>query len=81
LDAASALREGERKVYSSGMSIAELKAEVDRLTAEERSQLRACLALKDRISDSDFLHGLAEKINDRNPERWVSIEEFEKRVG
>jgi len=62
------------------MSIAELKAEVDRLTAEERNQLRAYLALKDQVSESDFLRGLAEKINDRNPERWLGIEDFERRV-
>ena len=62
------------------MSFAELKAEVDRLTAEERSQLRTYLALKDQISDVDFMRDLAAKINDRNPERWLSLEEFEKRV-
>ncbi len=63
-----------------GMSIAELKAEVDRLSVEERIQLRTYLALKDQVSESDFLRGLAEKINDRSPERWLTIEEFEKRV-
>jgi hypothetical protein len=62
------------------MSIAELKAEVDRLSREERTQLRAYLALKDQIAEADFLRGLADKINDRDPERWLSLEEFEKRV-
>jgi hypothetical protein len=62
------------------MSIAELKAEVDRLSPEERTQLRTYLALKDQISETDFLHGLAEKIKDRDPERWLTLEEFEKQV-
>jgi len=62
------------------MSIAELKAEVDRLSVEERIQLRTYLALKDQVSESDFLRGLAEKINDRSRERWLTMEEFEKRV-
>ena len=47
------------------MSIAELKAEVDRLSADERMQLRAYLA---------------HKINDRTPGRWLTIEELEARV-
>jgi hypothetical protein len=63
------------------MSIARLKAEVDRLSSEELAQLRAYLALKSGISDEDFLSGLAEKINDRNPDRWLTIEEFEKAAG
>jgi hypothetical protein len=62
------------------MSIAELKAEVDRLSSRERHQLRAYLTLKDEISDEEFLKGLADKINDRTPERWLSLEDFEKTV-
>jgi hypothetical protein len=62
------------------MSIAELKAEVDLLSSEERHQLRAYLTLKDEISDEEFLKGLADKINDRTPERWLSLEAFEKAV-
>ena len=62
------------------MSIAELKAEVDRLSVEERLQLRTYLTLKDEIPDEEFMKGLREKINDRNPDRWVTLEEFEKLV-
>jgi hypothetical protein len=62
------------------MSIAELKAEVDRLSAEERYQLRAYLTLKAEISDEDFLKGFAEMINDRTPGRWLTLDEFEKQV-
>ena len=62
------------------MSIAQLKEEVDRLTPEERGQLRAYLALKDQLSDEDFLKGLSEKINDRNSAPWLTLEEFEQKV-
>ena len=62
------------------MSFAELKNEVDRLSPEERKQLRSYLALKDGISDQDFLKGLEASINDRTPGRWVTLEEFEKHV-
>lgn len=62
------------------MSFAELKAEVDRLSAQEREQLRSYLTLKDHIPEADFLLGLAEKINDRTPSRWVTIDQFEKLV-
>ncbi len=37
------------------MSLAELRAEVDRLTPEERLQLRAHLTLKSEISEEAFL--------------------------
>jgi hypothetical protein len=62
------------------MSISELKTEVDRLSPEERHQLRAYLTLKDEISDEKFLKGLSEKMNDRSPERRLDLAEFEKTV-
>jgi len=62
------------------VSISELKAEVDRLSGEERHQLRAYLALKDQIFEPEFLNQLTTKLNDRNPDRWLTLEEFEKRV-
>jgi hypothetical protein len=46
----------------------------------ERHQLRAYLTLKDEIPDDKFMKSLAEKINDKNPDRWVTLEEFEKLV-
>jgi hypothetical protein len=63
------------------MSLAELKSEVDRLSPQERRQLRVYLALKDDISDGALLAQLTEKINDRRPERWLTLEAFEKQVG
>ena len=62
------------------MSLTELKSEVDRLSPEERRQLTAYLVARDRMLDPEFREELARKIDDRNPEHWVSLEEAEKRL-
>ena len=62
------------------MNFADLKAEIDWLSLEERQQLRAYLTFKDAISDKEFMKGLAEKINDRSSDSWLTIDEFEKAV-
>jgi hypothetical protein len=62
------------------MSIAELKSEVDRLTPEEREELRAYLRMKYRPLDPETRRKLTEKINDKNPANWITLEEAEKRL-
>jgi hypothetical protein len=62
------------------MSIAELKAEVDRLTPEEREELRAYLRMKYRPLDPEIRRKLTEKINDNDPAHWLTLEEFGKRL-
>lgn len=62
------------------MSIAELKSEVDRLSAEERRQLTAYLVTRDRMLDPEFRQELTRKIDDRDLERWMSLEEAEKKL-
>ncbi len=42
--------------------------------------MRADLTLKSEISDADFLKDRAQKITDRNPKRWLTLEAFEKQV-
>ena len=63
------------------MSIAELKTEVDRLSSEEREELRAYLRMKYRPLDQEARRKLTEKINDKNPARWLTLEEVGKRLG
>jgi AraC-like DNA-binding protein len=63
------------------MSIAELKAEVDRLTPEEREELRDYLRGKIRPLDPETRRKLTEKINDNNPAHWLTLEELQKRLG
>ena len=62
------------------MSIAELESEVDRLSPEERRQLTAYLITQDRMLDPEFRQELIRKIDDKNPEHWISLEEAEKRL-
>ena len=62
------------------MSIAELKTEVDRLTDEEREELRAYLRMKYHPLDPETRRKLTEKINDKNPANWITLEEAEKRL-
>jgi hypothetical protein len=63
------------------MSIAELKCEVDRLTPEEKEELMAYLGMKSRRLDPETRRKLTEKINDKNPARWLTLEEVEKKLG
>jgi hypothetical protein len=62
------------------MSIAELKSEVDRLSAEERLELTTYLVTRDRLLNPDFVGELTRKIDDREPAHWVSLEDAEKRL-
>ena len=62
------------------MSIAELKAEVDRLSTEDRLQLLNYLRPKILPMDAKTRRLLAEKINDNDPAHWVTLEELEKRL-
>ncbi len=62
------------------MSLTELKLKVDRLTPEERRQLTAYLVARDRMLNPEFREELVRKIDDRNPEHWVSLEEAERRL-
>ena len=63
------------------MSIAELKREVDRLSPEERKQLTAYIVAKNRLISPELRRKLTEKINDKNPARWLTLEEVKKRLG
>jgi hypothetical protein len=63
------------------MSIAELKAVVDRLTPEDREELRLYLKPKIKPMDAETRHRLAKKIDDNDPSHWLSLEEFAKRLG
>ncbi len=62
------------------MSIDVLKQELAGLAATERSQIMAyLLALQDGQSDA-YRATLARKIDDKDPRRWVSIEELDRRL-
>ena len=62
------------------MSIAELKAEVDRLSPEQQEYLAAYLKIKKQMQDEEFRKEMTRKINDKNPANWVTLEEAEARL-
>jgi hypothetical protein len=63
------------------MSIAELKAEVDRLSPEDTKQLMAYIAKKRRLLTPEVIEELSRKIDDNDPSHWLTLEEFGKRLG
>ncbi len=61
------------------MSIAELKAEVATLSPNERQELAAYLAELDRLFPPKLVKELLKKIDDKDPSRWISLEDAKKR--
>ena len=57
-----------------------MRQELDRLTPEERRQLTAYLYTRDHMPDPGFRTALTQKIDDRIPGRWVSLEDAERLV-
>jgi hypothetical protein len=63
------------------MSIAELKAEVATLSRKERKELADYLAQLEKLFPPELVKELTAKINDKNPDRWLSLEEVKRRLG
>jgi hypothetical protein len=62
------------------MSIAELKSEIDRLSPEEIQHLKTYLAVRQDMLDPEFRKRMARKIDDKNPDNWITLEDAEKRL-
>ena len=60
------------------MSFAELKSEVERLSPEQRREVRTYLVVMDRMDDPAFRQEMADKLNDPDPSRWIPFEEAKK---
>ena len=63
------------------MSFTQIKAVVDRLTPKDREKLRLYLKPKIKPLDAAGRRRVAAKINDKNPARWLTLEEVKKRLG
>lgn len=63
------------------MSIGILKQEIATLTLEERRELVGYVVALNRNDRGALMKRLAAKIDDRSPERWISLEEAERRLG
>jgi hypothetical protein len=62
------------------MSFEQLKAEAASLTPAQRRELIGHLVALGRKNDAAFRRVLAEKIDDKNPDHWVSLDELKRRV-
>jgi hypothetical protein len=61
------------------VSIATLKSEIANLPLAQRRELMGYIAALNRNDNGEFLRKLAAKIDNKSPERWLTIEEVEKR--
>lgn len=62
------------------MSIQEIKSELESLSVEERRRLAAFLVSLRHRDLADYRARMAEKIDDRSPEKWVTLEELDRRL-
>jgi hypothetical protein len=63
------------------MNIAAIKSEIAGLPLEERRELIGYIVSLNRKDNGEFMRKMAEKIDDKSPERWLTLEEVEKRLG
>ncbi|MES2695234.1 MAG: hypothetical protein V4773_17295 [Verrucomicrobiota bacterium] len=62
------------------MSIAELKATADKLTAKERAWLKAYLCAKERASDPAWRAEMSRRLKSMRAGNGISSEEYYRRV-
>ena len=62
------------------MSIQEIKSELQTLPADERRELAAFLVSLRHKDLAGYRTRMSEKIDDKNPERWVTLEELDQRL-
>ena len=61
------------------MSLEQLKDQAAQLRRAEQRELIAFLIARQTAEDEAFKDELARKIDDNNPENWITFEELEKR--
>jgi hypothetical protein len=62
------------------MTIQALKAEVEALPADERRKLAAYLVALRHRDLAAYRSRMAAKIDDKDPENWITLEEFDARL-
>ena len=63
------------------MSFDAIKTEVQSLTAEERRKLLAFMVGMEDTARTDYPAQLARKIDDASPQRWLTPDQAEQRLG
>jgi hypothetical protein len=62
------------------VSVNEIKSEIESLPLEERRQLAAYLVALRHKDLAEYRTAMAGKIDDHNPENWLSLEEYDQRL-
>lgn len=63
------------------MSIELLQSEVSALSSEQRRKLMAFMVVLEDRNRADYAKELARKIDDKSPDRWLTPEECERKLG
>ena len=63
------------------MSFDALKTEVQSLPAEERRKLLAFMVVLEDGDRADYRDKLARKIDDNSPDRWLTADQVEQKLG
>ncbi len=63
------------------MSVEELEREMEGRADAERHRIMAYLVSIEDRKHADYMAKLARKIDDKDPSRWITLEELEKRLG
>jgi len=80
IDAMSSPRRLDRLRLNSGiMSLAQLKDEAAHLPSAEQRELTAFLIARQTAEDEELQRTLAEKIENKDPSRWVDLDDLERR--
>jgi len=62
------------------VSVEEIKSEIESLAVEDRRQLAAYLIAFRHKDLAGYRASMAAKIDNRNPDNWLSLAEFDSRV-
>jgi hypothetical protein len=63
------------------MSLEAIKEYIRSLPVEDRRELVGYIVALNRKDNGEFLRRLGEKIDDSSSERWLSLEDVERRFG
>ena len=63
------------------MSVQEIRSEIEGLPAEERRRLAALLVSLRHKDLEEYRSMIARKIDDTDPQNWVTLEEYDRKLG
>ena len=63
------------------MSVERIKRELAELSPAEWDQVTNYVAHLRRVADPEYRKLLADRLDDKDPTHWLTLEEFERRLG